>query len=271
MGFNISKPSLWLSSYVKSYWTLENCLSADEEHIQRIIPNGLAELVFYLHGKPESLDSSKSISETSIITGQLKEYYDVKVRGDVSIFSITFQPNGLAKFFDIPQSEFFNQNVALKYVLKDEVDKLQTDLYEAKTFYQKVKIAEEFLLSRLTQCKEKYNYERIDSSIKRINKTMGIVKVNDLASEACYSRKQFERCFSNIVGVSPKQFLKIVRFQNALNEMSLNKNMKITELTYLCGYYDQSHITSDFHKLSGMTPRQYLKELEIYSDYFQGI
>lgn len=61
MNYNISKPSGFLSQYVKQYWSLENCISAGKEHIQRVVPSGLFELVFYINDKPETTDEKKQL------------------------------------------------------------------------------------------------------------------------------------------------------------------------------------------------------------------
>ena len=269
MEYYISKPSLILSKFVKHYWTIENCIPNGKEHIQRIVPNGLSELIFYLGDKPVSTDRNISINDNTLITGQLSGYYDIKVTGKLSLFSIIFHPYGLSMFFDIPLSELLNQNVPLKYILKDVVNELETKLFEAKSFAERIIIAECFLLERLQKSKKKYHFNRIKDNVKLINQTKGLVSIDLLASEACFSRKQYERIFSDFIGISPKQFLKIVRFQNAINEKSKNKNANLTTLTYQCGYYDQSHMTNDFYKLSGMTPKQYFNDCEPYSDYFQ--
>lgn len=269
MDYSISKPSLILSKFVKHYWAIENCIPNGKEHIQRIVPNGLSDLIFYLGDKPESSEGRSPIIENTLITGQLSEYYDIKVTGSLSLFSIIFQPHGLSMFFNISLSELLNQNVPLKYILKNVVNELETKLFEAQSFSERIMIAEYFLLEQLRKCKKKYHFNRIEDSINLISQTKGVVSIDFLASEACFSRKQYERTFSDFIGTSPKQFLKIVRFQNAINEKSKDKNTNLTKLTYLCGYYDQSHMTNDFYKLSGMTPKQYFKECEPYSDYFQ--
>lgn len=269
MDYNISKPSLLLSKYVKQYWAMENCIPKGKEHIQRIVPNGLSDLIFYLSDKPESIKEKKSISDNTIITGQLSEYYDIKITGKVSLFSVIFQPHGLSMFFDIPLNELLNQNVPLKYILKDGVGDVETKLHEAHSFTERIEIMELFLIERLQECKHKYHFNRIKDSISLINQNKGLVSIDKLANEACLSRKQYERTFSNLIGTSPKKFLKTIRFQNALNEKSKDKNINLTSLTYQCGYYDQSHMTNDFYKLSGLTPKQYFDDCETYSDYFQ--
>jgi AraC-like DNA-binding protein len=95
------------------------------------------------------------------------------------------------------------------------------------------------------------------------------VTIDSLAQMACLSRKQFERVFQDSVGTSPKRFLRTIRFQHAVDEKSRNQELNFTELTYKCGYYDQSHMTTDFRKLTGMTPKEYFSNCDPYSDYFQ--
>lgn len=269
MNYKISKPSGTLSGYVKHFWAMENCMPRGNVHVQRIVPNGLFELIFYLGDKPEPVDTNKSISEKTVITGQLKEYYDLTIRGDLSLFSIIFQPHGLSIFFDLPLSELYNQNVPLRFLIKNAVDELESKLLEADTFSSRIEIVENFLIHRLVKSRKKYHLSRIKSSIDTINREKGLVSIDHLAYEACLSRKQYERIFSELIGTTPKQFLKIVRFQSTIHEKSISTALSLTELSYQCGYYDQSHMVNEFSKLSGMTPSQYFKDCEPYSDYFQ--
>lgn len=264
----IDAPSAKLASYVKSFWGIEHEFASGGEYLHRIIPSGLSELMFYLGDLPESMDSGKIITAHSLLSGQLREYYDLRITGTLSLFSIVFQPHGLMVFFDIPLKEIFNLNVPLKDLLKDTVPELESSLYEAVSFEERKSIAEDFLLSRLSLSKKKYDFERIRCSIELITRSGGEVGLNTLARHACLSRKQFERIFRLHVGSSPGQFLKTVRFQRALHEKSRDGELSLTELSYQAGYYDQSHMNTDFQRLAGMTPGQYFAKHDPYSDYF---
>jgi AraC-like DNA-binding protein len=269
VSYHISKPSFFLSQYVKQYWAIENCLPNGNQHIQRIVPNGLMELMFYFGDKPQALDSIKNICDNTIISGQQRGYYDLLVTGNLSMFSISFQPYGAKLFFDLPLSEFYDQNISLKYLLKDKVKQLESTLYESKSFEEKICIVEKFLFNQLKNCNKKYELNRIRNSVMLINQSKGLIDIERLSSSACLSRKQYERCFAEYIGSSPKQFLRTVRFQNTLLEKQTNKSINLTELAYNCGYYDQSHMINEYKQLSGKTPSQYFSECEPYSDYFQ--
>ncbi len=269
MDYNIAKPSVFLSQYVKQYWSLENCIPTGKEHIQRIIPNGLFELIIYLDNKPKSTDLKKTISENIIITGQLKSYHELKVTAKLSLFAIYFLPHGLSMFLDLPMKEFFNQSVPLRFIIKDTVNKLEDELLSAKTFEKKIEVAERFLISQIQKNEKKYKYDKIRRVVNLINQAKGNLKIEELASESFLSRKQFERTFSDFIGTSPKQFLKIVRFQNALYEKSKNSELNITEIAHKCGYFDQAHMINDFKTLSGITPKNYFESEGAFSDYFE--
>ncbi len=264
----IESPSRALTPYVKSYWGLEHQVPRGGDYVHRIVPSGLSELMIYLGDLPESLDAGKAITEQTFLSGQQKEYYDIRISGTLALFSIIFQPHGLMVFFDIPLSEIFNQNVPLKYILKGVVTELEDSLHLASTFAERKRLAEDFLMNRLSDSRKKYDFDRIRCSIEIINQSRGQVDIDSLAYHACLSRKQFERTFQENVGSSPGQFLKAIRFQQAIHEKSKDGDLSLTELSYISGYYDQSHMNSDFRKLAGMTPGQYFKYCEPYSDYF---
>lgn len=268
MSFHVAKPSFPLSKFVKQYWAIDNCLPDGKEHIQRIIPNGLMELTFYFGNRPRALDNNKHLQGDSILNGQQKNYYDIVVSGKLSMFSISFQPHGAKMFFDVPSNEFFDQNIPLKYLVKDAITELEHSLYEAASFEAKICIVEKFLMKQLRINFKEYEINRIAQSIALINHTKGMITIETLYSASFLSRKQYERTFLTSIGTSPKQFLRTIRFQNTLHEKQMNKKISLTELAYNCGYYDQSHMICDYKLLSGKTPSQYFSECEPYSDYF---
>lgn len=248
---------------------MDYCFPKGKEHIQRIVPNGLFELAFYLKDKPKTNDTKKAISDSVILSGQLNRYHDLRVSGNLSLFAIYFLPHGLSVFLDMPLKELFNHSVPLKYIIKDAASELEDKLLIAESFDQKIAVAENFLISRIQKNEKNYNQERIRHIVGLINQSKGNIDINRLVSEAFLSRKQFERSFTETVGTTPKQFLKTIRFQNAIYEKSRNSNLSLTETAYACGYFDQSHMINDFKSLSGITPKNYFKQAGVYSDYFE--
>ena len=247
---------------------MENCISEKIEYQHRIIPSGLFEIIFYFDNIPVSNDLNKPLADNIVISGHQKKFYDITINGSLDLFAIYFYPHGLSMFLNVPVIELFNQNIPLRYLYKDRINEFEDQLAEAKTFNDRVVIANRFLVNQLKRSEEKHHYDRIRKTINQINSSRGVIDIENLVYDSCLSRKQFERVFSDIVGASPKKFIKIVRFQHAIYLLSKSKKVNLTELAYQCGYFDQAHMNNDFKLLSGFTPRQYITECTPYSDYF---
>lgn len=266
MRFETIQPSKELSRFVKHYWILESIPTSS--YVHRIIPNGLTELIFYLSSKPKIIKNDKKLSDNILVNGQRDSYFDIEISEKLSLFSVYFLPHGLSMFLDLPMNEVFNQSIPLRFLFRNDVAQLEDEMLKAKTTIEKVTIMERFLMKKLCLKKE-YEYKRMTHGIDIINRSKGIIKIKELASELCLSRRQFERTFLSSIGLSPKQFLKIVRFQNAIQNKKEHSNTSLTRLAVNCGYYDQSHMIEDFQYFSGLSPKKYFRDCEPYSDYFQ--
>lgn len=264
---NITKPADSLKPYVKFYWGIENNSCAADYDI-RIVPTGLIEVDFYLGTKPEIIQSDKYLTDNIVVVGQQQQYYDIHVHEKLLMFSVVFQPAGAMMFFDVPIKEFYNENVPLRYFLKAPVNELEELLFKANSFDERVALMDNFLMNLLEKNNKDLEYSRVISSVGLINKHCGNLTIDNLASNACLSRKQFERVFSKNVGSTPKQYLRTVRFQFAIHIKNLFPHLSLTELAYKSGYFDQSHMITDFKLLTGMTPGSYFSNCDLVSDYF---
>lgn len=268
MGFYFAKPSRVLSPFVKQYWGLDDCLKPGEEHVQRIVPNGLMDLTFYLGDKPQLINHSQQSLENAVLAGHSKRPHDLIVTGNMQLFAVSFNPLGASAFFDLPMNELFECIVPLRFILKEKIDRLEDELSGTTDFTGKVGVVEDFLLKQLAEKGGCWRQKRMQESIALINESIGMVDVDALAASACLSRKQYERNFQEMVGASPKQFMRIVRFQYAIHYKSRYPQASLTGVACECGFFDQSHMISEFRDFSGLTPKQYFAECEPFSDYF---
>jgi len=259
-----------LAPYIKRYWAIENTLNKNEKCVQRIIPTGLTELMLYFTPRPKILTVNKYLSDNVALYGHQNNFYDMELTGELSVFSIVFQPQGLMPFFKFPLHEICNQNVPLQHIIcRQTVRDLEEKMGNASEFHQRVNIVETYLLNLLKTDFADFEFRRINHIVELIRQTYGNININKMASEACLCRRQFERIFVEHVGISPKQYLKIIRFQYALFQKQQNGNLDMIELSYRSGYFDQSHFINDFKSLCGLTPKQYFKENEVCSDFFE--
>ena len=268
MGMQIVKPSNILAPYVKQYWAVQNSIDPDHEYAQRIVPSGLTELSFYLSETPVSSQKKQRLESNSLLNGQSSSYSDLLITSSLDLFSITFTAFGASAFFDLPIIELQDNSIPLSFLIKDQAEEITNKLTETTDFKNRVLIIEEFLINRIRLNIQEYKLARIDYSMQNIHQKRGIIEIDQLAFDSCLSRKQFERDFSNIIGLSPKKYLRVIRFQNAISQIQNDAKMELTKLAYVCGYFDQSHMIRDFKQLTGYTPMQYFKDCEPYSDFF---
>jgi AraC-like DNA-binding protein len=269
MPVHFAKPSNVLAPYIKRYWAIENTLDKGETCVQRIIPTGFTELLLYFTPRPQILNGKGFLSDNAALYGHHNDFYDMELSGELSVFSIVFQPQGLMQFFKFPLHEIYNQNVPLRYISGQTGRDLEEQMSETTAFHQRVSIAESYLCNLLKNSYTDFEFRRINHIAELIKRTNGNITVSQLVSEACLSRKQFERVFSGHIGISPKQYLKIIRFQFAIFQKQRNADLNLTALSCESGYFDQSHFIHDFKSLCGLTPKQFFTENGACSDFFE--
>lgn len=236
----------------------------------RVIPQGCIELMFF-YKKPYVKVGLNGISTESyskaVIRGQQSSFIDLKATGDIGIFSVLFKPQGAMMFFSLPLNELTNNSVSLNDIAGKDAFLLEDQIENAYTMRERVEYLESFLLKKLLE-KEYYDFKRINSIIQKIVSLGGEISVDEMSREACLSNKQLERKFSKYVGMTPKQYLKIVRFQKSLKTKEMNPKLNLTTLAYDCGYYDQAHFIKDFKNITGMTPKSFFNLGDAHSDFF---
>lgn len=259
--FRIISPSPLLAPYVKHYWLLE---SDDTVHSQRIIPTGNIELVFH-RGRP-LLKKEGSVPRISLC-GQTLSFEDLIPAGYVNMITVVFHPFGAKAFFELSFSELSNLTVPVADLDIQAFKDLEEKILSTADDRICIQSIETFLLDRLRLCKT-YNYKRMAEAVNTINRFENNLSVSLLAEKTCLSKKQFQRVFSEYIGLSPKEFMRVVRFHKALFTLQNHPTLNFTQLAYECGFYDQSHLIHEFKLFSGYTPREYLAVCSPYSDYF---
>ncbi len=112
-------------------------------------------------------------------------------------------------------------------------------------------LVENFLLQKLAKLKCMLPF---DLSMKTLLKLSGNLTVEEAASLACLSIKQFERKCKERIGMSPKAFSRILRFSKAYRLHESCPHLLWTEIAHAVGYYDQMHMIKDFKVFAGVNP-----------------
>lgn len=257
---NVFKPCEALRPYIRYYWMFET----SEDMSVLTFPIGCPQLIFHRRSRfyiPELEAEQARFS----ISGQVNFPARVQSSGDVETIVVVFHPHAIGTVFNIPVSSFYNQEID-GYSLGDKsLNILADEVLNAEDSIEAVKLIEQWLLLRLAE-PGIYNFKRVGASLKHLFLDNAI-NVERMAQLACLSRKQFERVFFNAVGMKPKEYSNVARFQKSLWLMQ-NGNRNFADIAYTCGYADQSHFIRECRRYSGTTPAELLKIQPVYSDLF---
>ncbi len=171
--------------------------------------------------------------------------------GPVDAFTIAFQPRGFFTLFGIPLEELTNRDFSAETVLGACIGELYDHLSEAGSFQHRVNIADEFLSA---QCRIADPDACMGRLATNIPAARGAVRVRDLAETAGLGIRQFERRFRHEIGITPKLYARIARFEAALALKAVTPGMPWTGIAHTLGYHDQMHMVHDFKQLSGDNP-----------------
>ncbi len=173
-----------------------------------------------------------------------------------------FWPHTVGMFIGTPPSAFYNQEISGYDIESRQLNDVAARIFDCPSG-ESVGILERWLLTKVSPT---LNMRRIGSSIGELMR-MPSVSVNVLAGNACLSRKQYEQVFREQVGMNPKEYARVVRFQKAMRMLQCGSR-DYPYIAHHCGYADQSHLIRDFKAMSGHTPKSlpdYCMPYSIYS------
>lgn len=260
--FKIILPSPLLTKYIRHYWILK-----DDSRVtvnERTLPTGCVNMIFH-RGKP-LMTNGRGLQPQAFISGQSMKFEDVHSTGKIDMISVVVEPCAARLFLHIPANLFYGQSVSTEETSDNGLKDISARIRGLNDDNLCIDIIEQFLIKRLYALPE-HNIKRITAVLNKIN-TDPRINMNILADTACLGEKQLNRIFTEYVGASPKDFMRIIRIQRALHTMQKYPAVTFAQLAYECGFYDQSHMIKEFRQFSGYTPAEYISVCMPYSDYF---
>jgi len=209
-------------------------------------------------------------SPKSILVGlQTHRRLEMHLTGDLQSFFIMFRPEGFYRLFSTPMDEITDGDYEAHSVLGSFVEQVRDRLGECESFDKRVCLVEKLLMQRALQAPD---LDGIGAAASRILQGGGQAAIPILADEAGLSLRQFERRFIRQVGVRPKLFTRMTRFEGALERKARFVNASWTDVAQEFGYYDQMHMVHDFAEFTGGTPSETLAQLEsLFVEPLRGI
>jgi len=188
-------------------------------------------------------------------TGQLDHYHHLNV-SSASMLYVMFKPYGAFQLLGIPQHLLINECTLVSDILTVEINALcrKMEDHVANPLYV-LKLLEGWLIMQL-QKNEKLQTGRIAFACQKIMINNGNLPIKELCSLANMSKSSLEHHFKQQVGLSPKMFSRVIRFNQVNRFLKDTSSTDWQELVYRYGYFDQSHFIHEFRHFFGYTPSQ---------------
>lgn len=249
-------PDAPLTSFVDCFWYARGL---DGNHAwERVLPTGAMQLV--VNVRDDSIvvaDNSRSNSRSrlsgAVLNGVYTQPLDLDAASRATTVGVSFAPGGAAPFLDRPASELRNQTVSLETIWGSGGRRLRNCLLDAPTARAKFRVLEVTLREQLTASDAR---SFVNEAVEIVRAHSGTLSVNTLVERTGYSHRHVVDCFRANVGLSPKRFCRVVRFQSALSR-ARNATVDWPNLALACGYYDQAHLIRDFRAFADLTPTAY--------------
>lgn len=265
-GFKFYKPCKLLQDYVRYYWTFES----HQMFETYTFPTGCVQIIFHKKSTLYIPELNKK-QDTLTISGQVNFSSHISADDSIEMIVAVLHPYAMNILLDIPALLFYNKEISGYEIGNESLNCLTSKIFDCKDINICINYIEQWLISQLhSNCtpKRKTDIDRITAAIHKMYLTPNI-QISKLASISCLGRKQFERIFLANVGMNPKEYARIVRFQKALKLIQNNgENINQAQVAYQSGFSDQSHFIREFKALSRYTPLSLIKICKPYSDLF---
>jgi AraC-like DNA-binding protein len=245
-----------------------NCIMTQESHD----PAGHTHIPLYADGYPGIMfqqsangfylmPRNKKLSEL-FLYGQTLDPVSLDVHG----------PFRFVVFQLYPFASKYLLNVDPRVLNDDCFDLLQLDAIDTDAYLHRLIRAENLqrqigiiadLMRELVALHQTPVDDRIQQALHRILQAKGQVVIRELIDQLSITERTFERNFLSQVGLTPKQFAKIVQFQSSLHRLTHETFDKLTGIGLDSGFSDQSHFIREFKRYTGQTPSYYLEQMAV--------
>lgn len=261
-------PSFPLNQFIESFLYYKDY--SPQHSIDRFLPDGNVNIVIDLTDYPKFIYDNHTLKEIQScknvwFSGIRNNFITIPSGRDNEMFIINFLKGRAYPFVEMPMHELTDYVVDGELVMTREILNLRERLLAAVSVGNKFQYAEQYLM-KIFGPKLMVN-PFIEYSVNHLLNSPTGMTLEQLALKVGFSQKHFIKIFKEHVGLTPKGFLKVMRFQKAIQEIELSREVNWNTIAYESGYYDQAHFSNDFKAFSGFTPQQYLNTRSDFTNY----
>ena len=251
------RPGPPLNEFVDYFWLIQD---GQTQRLEKILPCGAIELVINLKNNeihihdPDHPERYRQFSG-AVFSGTYSRSFICNAFQHEAIMGVHFKVAGAFPFLDTDASELSNTHANLADLWGNPGRELRERLCLAVTPQQRFRIMEAALKDRLRYYPSRQLKMKI--ALSMFSTGGDVVLVRDVSRQLGLPQRRFIQMFNSHVGLTPKLFCRILRFQQARVLAEKLATPDWAELAVNCGYFDQSHLIKDFQEFAGSTPKLY--------------
>jgi AraC-like DNA-binding protein len=258
------RPAFPLRPYVRYYYGL-TCAIGGVEQLQPV-PARSPQIIEFMFGTPYRvqrlhLGTTEVAHSIALVGAKTHRHVNLLLTGKVDAFTVAFEPAGFVSLFSMPAEDLTDADVDATSALGRTMDDLWQRLAQAGSFSSRVAVADVFFSAR---CPDFLAPSAIRRAARIMQACNGAVRIDGLAKRLDMSTRQFQRRFRSDIGITPRLYARIVRFEAALRRKAAARQPPWTEVAHSLGYFDQMHMIHDFKQLSGNTPTGIADHLDMF-------
>jgi AraC-like DNA-binding protein len=250
-------PAPPLDAFIASIWF---CQSEPRPFaLERVLPNGTAQLIVNLKEDRTRMYHPQTGAMTAgcgaVLSGVSSRYGVIDTAEQECVAGVCFRPGGTVPFFAAPADELRDAGVPLEFVWgRRRAGRLREQLLAAPTPAAKLDALERAMAEAW---KASAPDPAVMFALDRFADQPEVVRIAAVAGRIGLSPRRFIERFKAAVGVAPKRYCRILRFQRALQGAESGRTVDWTRIAVDCGYFDQAHFIHDFRSFAGITPTGY--------------
>jgi AraC-like DNA-binding protein len=258
MYFHHRVPSPPLKTFVASIWLFRG--GPRPHALERILPTGAAQLIVNLNEDRTRLYDRKLPNRYvstagTILAGVQSRYQIIDTSEQEWVAGVAFRPGGTAAFIRPPAYETRDTDTPLEALWgRQRIVDLREQLLERSDPDAQLDAIESTLRERLQPAGV---HPAIAFALAAFNRVPHTTNIGAVTNALGMSAKRFIERFKAQVGVSPKRYCRIRRFQRAVAWAHRGQDVDWAQIALDCGYYDQAHFIHEFRGFAGLTPTGY--------------
>jgi AraC-like DNA-binding protein len=255
MDFKNFIPDKLISLFVKSILVFEE-QNSSQTTVLPFFADGYPGLMFQETEEGLLVNPHNKKMPALFLYGQTIKPIELVITGNYKLIIFQLYPFVLKSFFNVDPKSINDNCYDLQQLETTEISTIIDQLKVDTMLERRIEILSSFLHSCFKAKKESLDY-KIRQALQIIIDNKGQLNIGKLCTELKLNERTFERRFVNEVGVSAKQFSKIIQFQQSLEQLTVRDYNRLTDIVYTNGFADQSHFIKVFKAFTGTTPKRF--------------